>query len=321
MGEAHILDVAGQALGQLLVGQEPVTRLRYPSPGPEVDLVDRDRGRVPLAPAALGHPDAVIPLVLERGDDRGRPRCVELECEGVGVGLERDRLARLSNDLVLVPLPLAHAGREHLPDSVGGVQAHRVAPTVPAVEVADDAHPPRVRRPHREYRPRHAVEHAQMGAEPLVSLVVGALGQEVAVVVAERRRETVRVVDRAALAVDAVDLEAVGEGRGAPGDHDLEQALRVDAGHLVRRARHVGAHQPHGPGVGHERADRRPDAAVGRHAVRAKDGERIAVLAAHDGLHRARLECRPAHDQALPARSRSRPRSGTSTHVGRLSIS
>ena len=53
-------------------------------------------------------------------------------------------------DLVLVDLALAEVGDEELPDPGRAAIAHRVAPAVPVIEVADHADPLGVGRPDGE---------------------------------------------------------------------------------------------------------------------------------------------------------------------------
>src|SRR3989338_6396643 len=160
--------------------EEAVALLGPPRPGTQVDLVDRDRAPGGVTPSASGHPGAVAPRVaVERDDDRRGARRLELEGERVGVGLEGAGRAAGPDDLVLVARALADAGHEELPDAVAGVQPHRVPATVPAVEVADDAHAPGVRRPAGEHRALDAVELARVRPVLLVGPVVRALGEQV----------------------------------------------------------------------------------------------------------------------------------------------
>ena len=105
VGEAHVLGVGRQLVGQLAVGQRAVALERVQPPGAEVDLVDRHRARRARSLAPLREPLLVRPRVLRVVHDRG----------GLGrdLGLERDRvglqpdLAVRGEDLVLV----ARAGR------------------------------------------------------------------------------------------------------------------------------------------------------------------------------------------------------------------
>src|SRR5262252_7576591 len=90
------------------------------------------------------------------------------------------------------------------------MKTHGMAPAVPAVEVADDAHTPCARRPHREGDTAHAVDHGRVCAQLVVSTVVSTLRQEMTVEVAQKRGKAVRVFDLCDVAVPR-HLEPVGE--------------------------------------------------------------------------------------------------------------
>ena len=151
VGEAHVLDIRGQLVGELEVGQRPVAVERVQPPGAEVHLVDRDRAlewRSRLR--ALAQPLGVAPApgVLGLEHDRCGLRW-HLGLERVGVGLQQ-QLMVLGQDLVLVTRTGSDGGKEQLPDPGRSDRAHRVQAAVPRVEVADDADRARGRRPHRE---------------------------------------------------------------------------------------------------------------------------------------------------------------------------
>ncbi len=56
----------------------------------------------------------------------------------------------------------------------------------PAVEIADDRHPARVRRPHREMNPGDAVRRMQVRAEFVVQPEVPALLEQINIVLGEQ---------------------------------------------------------------------------------------------------------------------------------------
>ena len=67
--------------------------------------------------------------------------------------------------------------------------------TVPPVEVADDAHAPRVGRPHGEVHARpHAVRHRPR-AEPIEGAHVRAFGKQVLIEVGQHRTVAIRIVE------------------------------------------------------------------------------------------------------------------------------
>ena len=111
------------------------------------------------------------------------------------VGLERQQRAIGAAQLVLVEHALAETGDEDLPDPDPGAAAHRVAPAVPAVEVADHRDPGGIRRPDREMHAGHAGMLDRMRAQPLPQAPVRALADQVVVEVAQHRRIAVGVVD------------------------------------------------------------------------------------------------------------------------------
>ena len=189
MGEAHLLHVRHQFVGDLAV------RLA-PPPRPEVHLVHAHRLRVRLARGPAGQPLVVAPGVGRAVDDGGVGRR-RLGPEGERVGLlTPDAVA--AEDVVPVEGAVLDAGDEQFPDAAAAHRPHRMAGAVPEVEVADHADTAGVRRPDGERRAGHRagqrVVAADMGAEHLPQLLVPAFADEVEVHVAERRQVAVRVV-------------------------------------------------------------------------------------------------------------------------------
>ncbi|CAM5701794.1 hypothetical protein SBADM41S_03446 [Streptomyces badius] len=135
--EPEVLDVRGQLLGQLTVGQAR-------SPGGEMYLVHRERGFVDRPVAPVCHPVRVLPLVVLGGDDRRR-RGRHLGAPGHRVGPHRVRTVRA--DVELVQRALADPRQEQLPHPGRAEPTHREARAVPVVEVTRDPHTPRVRCP------------------------------------------------------------------------------------------------------------------------------------------------------------------------------
>lgn len=132
-------------------------------------------------------------------------------------------------------------------------------PTVPAVEVTDDAHGLGPRRPHGEGRADDLTERAVValdaGAEHLPQLLVATLVDQVQVHLPERRREAIGVVTLVLDPVaprreDAVVHRAIGVGTH-PGEHALGLMLEVE--HLAVLEPH-----PHRLRQGLEHADPQP---------------------------------------------------------------
>ena len=97
-----------------------------------------------------------------------------------------------AEQLVFVEMARAQPGHENLPEPAGMAPPHRHAPAVPAVEIADQADPPRVRRPDRERDALDALMHDRVRAELLIAGEVVALDQQMQVEFAEHRRESGR---------------------------------------------------------------------------------------------------------------------------------
>src|SRR5205085_10924404 len=81
--------------------------------------------------------------------------------------------------------------------------AHRVAPRVPEIEIADHADPPRVRREHDESDTVNAIERHRVRTELVVKTLVCALTQEIDIELAQDRGKTVGIIE-----IDDVVAEA-----------------------------------------------------------------------------------------------------------------
>ena len=81
------------------------------------------------------------------------------------VGFQRQDRAVGGADLVLVPGPFGQAGQKDLPDAGRSARAHRVAPAVPMVEVANDRNAGGVRCPDGEANAVRAFVPDGVGAE------------------------------------------------------------------------------------------------------------------------------------------------------------
>ena len=106
-------------------------------------------------------------MPLERlgiGDDGGGGRR-QFVLAGNRIRLVRQEFAVDADDLVFVSLPDGKARNEQLPDAAFATQPHRVAATVPDVEVANHRHAAGVGRPDRETHTRHAAHFGDHGAQ------------------------------------------------------------------------------------------------------------------------------------------------------------
>ena len=139
-------------------------------------------------------------------------------------------------DLELVAGARGDPGHEELPDAARAQRAHGVYPSVPVVEVADDAHRAGGRRPDRERRSGDALELALLRTESLPELLVAALSDQVHVELAERRRKRVRIVEDERRPVAPGRLQPVVERRLAAWEVGGEEPRAVDLLHLDRSA-------------------------------------------------------------------------------------
>ncbi len=185
VGEAEVLHVVGQLVGQLAVGEPAVALLGPSPPRADVHLVHGLGRRQRVAAAALGHPLRVAPLVGQVPDHGAGLRGL--------LGAQRERVGLLAVeavrplDGVLVQRALPDVGGEALPDAGGAARReHRLA-AVPAVPVADHRDGLGVRGPHREHGAGLAVDRSRMGAEPVLQRAVRALVEQEEVVVGQVR--------------------------------------------------------------------------------------------------------------------------------------
>ena len=112
-------------------------------------MTDTDR-----AGARSRHPVVIGPWIGRWVPDARRGLRADLHGEGERIGLEA-QLAVAAEDLELVELAGADAGHEQLPHArLAPIERIGMQAPVPAIEVADDPHAPRVRRPDREAHAR-----------------------------------------------------------------------------------------------------------------------------------------------------------------------
>jgi hypothetical protein len=279
VGEAVLVEIGGQLVGQLPIGQRPVAVLRHALPRAEMTFVDGERLVQRIALLSRRDPLRVVPLVLRLEHHAGGAGR-HLGGEGERIHLQPE-LAVGVDDLVLVPLAGSHPRQEDLPQTRDAEAAHGIEPPVPRVEVADHPHAAGVGRPHDERGPGRALVLADMGAEVAPHLLVPAFADQVEVEVPERRPEPVGVFDREGGAVGIPDFELVavaGEVRDGTVQPDGEHAGRMLAVHPG--ALPVREDDGHGLGVGpvapHDRS-----VTVG---MGAEQVVRVAVLAGDELL-------------------------------------
>ncbi len=232
-----------------------------------MDLVHRERGLVDRAVAPVRHPVRVLPLVVRGGDDR-RGRGRHLGAAGHRVGADRVRTVRAA-DVVLVQRALADPGQEQLPHPGRAQRTHRGARAVPVREVAGDPHTARVRRPHGEPGPGHALVDHRLRPERPPQLLVSALADQMQVQFADGGPEAVRVVDLDGVVLVPHLQPVLRDLRH--GQHAGEEAVAV----VVQLGPRPG--RQHGDGAG-VRAQR-PHQHTARDRVRAQHVVRGVVVA------------------------------------------
>ncbi|MCY1352859.1 hypothetical protein D9M69_391830 [compost metagenome] len=313
-------------------------------PRADMHFVDRHRQGVGIGGRAARHPVGVMPCerrraLARRGHDRGGLRR-RFGGERKRVGLVGQLGAVRVEQVVFVAAAgrCAQRGRhEQLPDAAGMAQPHRVARLVPAVELADHGHAPRVWRPHREAHAVDAVHALPLRAQALAQLEVAALGNQVQVQLAQQQAEGIRVGAALLGAVRPGHADAVVRRRGAAlfaGQARGEDAAGMQPFHLGQRGA-VGSGQLHrdraGQAGAHQQAAAVPVTVGAQHRERvvvARAQQRIEFVSRqHAGARRA-AGCggRGAHGWppgcASSLRSRrASPLTGRSIHATRLAAS
>jgi hypothetical protein len=154
-------------------------------PGAEVHFVNRDRRFDRALRAALLHPVAVVPGVVEVPHGRGRARRFLL-VKAQRVGLVGAIAVLMRFDVVLVQGALADAGNESFPDSGTAARAQRVRLRMPMIEVADHRHFARVWRPDREAGAGLRAGVEDVRTQLVVDAVVAAFIEQVKIVFREQ---------------------------------------------------------------------------------------------------------------------------------------
>jgi len=129
--------------------------------------------------------------------------------------------------------------------------------------------------------PSNAVDLGDVRPEFLIGLVMRALAEEVAVEVGEDAMESIRILELPEPPVAPLDLEPITEIEPDRAENALEETLGVEASRFDRRI--AARDDPHTLGARHERADREELLALAGAGMWAEDGERVAVVRAHDG--------------------------------------
>ena len=205
--EAHACDVFGKRLGQFAVA--PRFGRGFFLPGTDVDFVNAHRRAQRIAFAAPLQPGLIVPLELARVPDDGGVFRRHLEEKSAGIGVQLDVPVRVAN-FKFVMRADADARNENFPDAGCAEQPQGMKPSVPLVEIADDADALRVWRPDGETRAGHPVNHAQLRAEFFVNAAFVALAEEEQIRFAQSWQKRKGIARAAGLALMIGDHQVVG---------------------------------------------------------------------------------------------------------------
>ena len=162
VGKAHPFGIRHQLVGKLTVAQPEVV-IGVATPGAKVYLIDGN-GRV----KAVGLFTLLrLDDLLRQAANQRRGIRAHLRFEGIRVGFNA-QLAVGIDHLEFIKLPGVRPGDKQLPDAGFTAQAHRVAATVPVVELADNGDALGVRCPHGEPRAGNAVHGIGMGTQGFI---------------------------------------------------------------------------------------------------------------------------------------------------------
>ena len=238
---------------------------------------------------------------------------------GLRVRLERQKLTVGAEDLVFVEMTGAQARDEQFPEPAD--ISHRHPPAVPAVEVADDADPARIRRPHREGDALDTLMHQRMRSELAVAREVVALGKQMDVDLAEHRRKRIDVIEFV-LRAAARHPQPIAERLLAVGEWSRQRNRRGGSGQPWPQLRQSQTRRPTHPvrrAASHGRISRPASCAcretrTGRHGAPRRSPRPADQAAAarsapsdprQDAEHALAAECRPSR-AGSPARRRLR---------------
>ena len=115
--------------------------------------------------------------------------------KGMRIAFKGQFFPARSNDFVFIGHAFADIGDEDFPDAATRMFPHDVAATVPEIEIADDANPPRVGCPDGKAHPVVPLVMGKVGAKLLPALKMIAFSQQMQVYLAESAAKGVRIDD------------------------------------------------------------------------------------------------------------------------------
>ncbi len=282
---AKLFDIRDQLVGKLAVTEPAIVLLGEAAPGTEMDFVNGDGGLEPIFLCALRNPIGVVPLIgVEPGDD-GASIGPKLGAKAVGIGFEREDVAVRPDDFVFVDGSFRNFREKNFPDTRRTPRAHGMDATVPAIEIANDAHAPGAGSPNSEVNATEAFEGNEMSAEFFVGVVMAAFAHEVQIELAENVRKSVGIVNLKGRPIVCSSLDFVtarGRSGGSVGrPSGFEETLGVElhgVDDLSRRGGSIrcGSGFENDAGLRGPR-EKKPHNAVSLKKVRAEKGKGIGV--------------------------------------------
>ena len=168
MREAHARDVIRKLRRDFPVAQRTIPRFGHAPPGAQMHFVNGDGRPGGIAADALLQPLAVAPIVFEIPHHRRRLRR-HLRVKGKWISLVHRVVVPVGSDMIFIVRSWFHARNEAAPDAGLRFQIDRLSVLGPSVEVADDLHELRVRRPDGEVCARDTIEGYQVRSQLLIS--------------------------------------------------------------------------------------------------------------------------------------------------------
>ena len=285
MGEAHVLRVGNELRGQFVPG-EPARRgagriFRTP-PRAGMHFVNA-HGRVqrvgPLARLRHGRESG------HGGHDAGRGRA-QFGLARIRVGAHRQHPAIGGADFKLVFRAKLHAGQENFPHAALAPEPHRVAASIPEVEIAQHAHAGRARRPHGKAGAAHAVHHPLISAQNFVGPPVRPFGEQPDIGFAQHGAEAVGVFEQRLSAAAPLHLQPIGR-RAVQRQQAFKKAVFVAQCQRGQRFATGRVHRQHPLRAGQKGAHRHAATFL---CVRPEHRKRVAVAGAADQFNIVRVQ-------------------------------
>jgi hypothetical protein len=215
-----------------------------------MDLIGGHRRMLPVGRGAPLHPGGVLPDV---GRARSDNRCIarpHLEASAVGIGFGEHLAAVPVPDLEAIEDAGGDVRNEQLPYAAPRTHAHRVATTVPVIEVTQDAHTLGIGCPDGEQDASDAVNLMFVCPQELIGVAVPAFAEKVQIEIRYLRQVAIRIVGNMVVMPGITPDQAIVFRKVLAGTLPLEKVgirntfqrqIAFDDGNF-RRVRDVGPH-------------------------------------------------------------------------------